>query len=70
MKNKISERLQGLLNEEKMPIIKLAAELGVAYSVVYNWVHGNTTPNADYIIAICDYFHVSSDYLLGISDNY
>lgn len=70
MKNKISERLKGLIDEEKITINKLATELNVAYSVVYNWIHGNSTPNADYIIAICDYFHISSDYLLGITDNY
>ena len=30
---------------------------------------GKTTPNADYIIKLSAYFGVSSDYLLGITDN-
>ncbi len=70
MKNKIAERLKSLLNEEKITVNKLATDLGVANSVVYYWVQGKTTPNADYIIAIADYFNVCADYLLGRKDIY
>ena len=68
MKNKISERLKNLLNEENIPVNKLAADLNVSNSVVYYWVQGKTTPGADYIMAIASYFNVSSDYLLGLTD--
>lgn len=68
MKNKISERLKNLLNEEQITVNKFAAELNVSNSVAYYWVQGKTTPNADYIIAIARYFNVSADYLLGLSD--
>lgn len=70
MKNKIAERLKDLLMEEKITVNKFATDLGISNSVVYYWVQGKTTPNADYIIAIADYFNISSDYLLGRIDSY
>lgn len=70
MKNKIAERLKELLDEEKITVNRLATDLKISNSVVYYWVQGKTTPNADYIIALVEYFNVSSDYLLGINDTY
>lgn len=70
MKNKIAERLTSLLNKEKITANKLAKDLGVSNSVVYYWVQGKTTPNADYIIEISDYFNICADYLLGRKDIY
>lgn len=70
MKNKIAERLQSLLKEENISVNKLATDLGISNSVVYYWVQGKTTPNADYIIALADYFNICADYLLGRNDFY
>ncbi len=70
MKNKIAERLQSLLKEENISVNKLATDLGISNSVVYYWVQGKTTPNADYIIALADYFNICADYLLGRKDFY
>lgn len=70
MKNKIAERLQSLLKEENISVNKLATDLGISNSVVYYWVQGKTTPNADYIIALADYFNICTDYLLGRKDFY
>lgn len=70
MRNKISERLNCLLQEENITVNKLSTDLGISNSVVYYWVQGKTTPNADYIIAIADYFNVCTDYLQGRKDQY
>lgn len=70
MKNKIAERLTELLQERNISANKLASDLQIANSVVYYWLKGKTTPNADYIIAIADYFNVCADYLLGRKDIY
>lgn len=70
MKNKIAERLQSLIQEENITANKLATILNVSNSVVYYWLKGKTTPNADYIIAICEYFNICADYLLGRKDFY
>lgn len=70
MKNKIAERLKELLNEEQITVNRLATDLKISNSVVYYWVQGKTTPNADYIIALVEYFNVSADYLLGLDEPY
>ncbi len=68
MKNKIAERLKYLIQEKQITANKLATILEVANSVVYYWIRGNTTPNADYIIKIALYFNVTTDYLLGLEN--
>lgn len=70
MKNKIAERLQSLLKEEGITAYKLSKDLGISKSVVKYWIDGKTTPNADYIIALADYFNICADYLLGRKDFY
>ncbi|MBQ3047193.1 MAG: helix-turn-helix transcriptional regulator [Clostridia bacterium] len=69
MKNKISDRLKELLKEKGITSSKLATDLGVSKSVVHYWVNGNTTPNVDYVIKLALYFSVSSDFLLGLSED-
>ena len=70
MKNKIAERLRSLLLEEGISAYKLAKDLNISGSVVKYWLDGKTTPNADYIIELADYFNVCADYLLGRKDFY
>lgn len=65
---KISERLNELIVEKGITAYKLSQDLGVSKSVVHYWLIGKTTPNAEYIIKLCNYFSCSADYLLGISD--
>ena len=69
MKNKISDRLKELLKEKGITSSKLATDLGISKSVVHYWVNGNTTPNVDYVIKLALYFSVSSDFLLGLSED-
>ncbi|MBR2449748.1 MAG: helix-turn-helix transcriptional regulator [Clostridia bacterium] len=69
MENKIAIRLKELLKESDTTPYKLSLDLNVSKSVVHYWITGKTTPNADYIIKLSAYFGVSSDYLLGITDN-
>lgn len=69
MKNNISDRLKELLKEKGITSSKLATDLGVSKSVVHYWVNGNTTPNVDYVIKLALYFSVSSDFLLGLSED-
>lgn len=69
MTNKIKERLNDLIQEYNITSYKLSTDLNVSRSVVHYWLTGKTTPNADYIIKLCEYFSISADFLLGISDN-
>lgn len=68
MKNKIAERLKELIDFNQITSYKLSVDLGISKSVVHYWLAGKTTPNADYIIALSQYFSVSSDYLLGLEN--
>lgn len=70
MKNKIAERLKSLMDEEQITSYKLSKILGISQSVIGYWLKGKTTPNADYIIELADYFNVCADYLLGRKDIY
>jgi len=47
---------------------ELADRVGVSRQAVSRWESGTAKPDADKIIAICDLFGVSADYLLGRED--
>ena len=68
MSNKIKDRLKELLQENNITPYKLSLDLLVSKSVVHYWLTGKTTPTADYIIKLCEYFNISADFLLGITD--
>ena len=48
---------------------ELADRVGVTRQAVSRWESGSAKPDADKIIAICDLFGVSADYLLRVSYN-
>ena len=58
------------MKEEGKTAYKVSKETGITKSMLYYWMQGVTTPNADYIIALADYFEVCADYLLGRQDWY
>ena len=66
--NKISERLKELRIDKNLTQADLAKELGITQTALGKWELGQRTPNADMIIAICRYFKVSADYLIGLED--
>ena len=45
---------------------ELARQIGVSQQTISLWESRSAVPDATAIIAICRYFNVSSDYLLGI----
>ena len=44
---------------------QLAIDLGVTQPTVCDWENGNKTPSFKSAVKIADYFHVTTDYLLG-----
>ena len=48
---------------------KLSQELNVAQSTIGNWESGTREPDFVTTKKIADYFHVTTDYLLGRSDS-
>ena len=66
--NKIQERLKELRKVMKVTQRNVADELGITQVMYCHWENGQTQPDIENIIALCKYFSVSADYLLGISD--
>jgi len=48
---------------------QLATDLNISERNYQRLESGSTTPTVDTIIKLCQYFNVSADYLLGLSDN-
>lgn len=69
MKNNISGILNTLLNEKKITQTELAIAIGVSNAAISYWLNGRKEATADNIIALADYFEVSTDYLLGRSND-
>lgn len=44
---------------------KACLEMGLSRSLAAKWKNTNATPSAEVMSKIADYFHVSTDYLLG-----
>ena len=58
-------RLKELREIRKMSQAELADILDVAQQTVASWERGKSSPNYELLQRIADYFHVSTDYILG-----
>ena len=70
MKNLFSLRLRELLNENGISKRECAANIGVSAMSVSDWTNGKVQPVAENIYALARYLGVSSDYLLGLEDEF
>lgn len=61
-------RIKELRTEKALSQAALGRAIGVSQKAVDYWERGVNEPKASYIVALCDYFHVSADYLLGRTD--
>ena len=69
--NKFGERLRELRIDKGFSQAELSKELEekVTQSAIALWELNKRVPNADAIILFAKYFNVTSDYLLGLSDD-
>lgn len=65
----VSARLGELLARTSTTKSVLAYDLRVPYKQVHNWERGNNLPSVPYVIRLAEYFGVTTDYLLGVSDD-
>ncbi len=63
------ERVTALIVAQKITRNKLLTDLQLDKSSFFNWEKRGTIPSGDVIAKIADYFHVSTDYLLGRTDS-
>ena len=62
------ERLKELREEKNLSYKKLAKETGFSDTALGRWERGTQIPNIQTLIVLCQYFKVSSDYMLGLED--
>lgn len=63
------ERLFQLRRKHKMSQAAVAKLLGVSSAQVSDMEHGNSGTTLEKLFLLCEYYHVSADYLLGITDD-
>ena len=61
------KKLRRLAQKQGISLQKVAEDLG--YSINYLYTLKEKTPKSDRLQEIADYFNVSTDYLLGRTDN-
>jgi len=67
--NVFGSRLRKLRNDTKLTAKKLGEKFGLAESTISGYENGNRTPDVQLICKFADFFGVTTDYLLGRTDN-
>lgn len=65
-----ARRLKELRKSEGMSQSLLASKIGVAQSNVSDWENDISRPEYENLIKLANIFDVTTDYLLGLSDEY
>ena len=68
MKN-FNESLKEVRIEKNISQSQLAKDTGLSQSAISFWESGERLPSIQAIIILAKYYNVSSDYLLGLTDN-
>ena len=68
--NLLNEKLKELRAEKKLTQKELANFLSVPIPTLSHWECGYAEPSCDDIINLCNFFNVSTDYLLGRTDDF
>ena len=64
----MGEKLRSLRTEKKLTQKQVADRIGLAISAVSSYESGSRYPSYDALIKLARIFHVSTDYLLGLTD--
>ena len=64
----MKERLKELRREMKVTQADVAKAIGITVSAYSNYEQGIREPSIELLKALCRYFNVSSDYLIGLED--
>ena len=68
-REKFGLRLLILRKQRKLSQGSIAELLGVSSAQVSDMENGKRGTTLDKLVALCEYYHVSADYLLGITDD-
>ena len=64
------EILNDLLLERGKTKVELSNEAGIPYTTICGWLKAGRLPDYNAIIKLANYFQVSTDYILGIENEY
>ncbi|MDY4676990.1 MAG: helix-turn-helix transcriptional regulator [Candidatus Borkfalkiaceae bacterium] len=62
------KRLRELRTERKLSQQELAKIIGTNNSSICDWERGRSEPGLEALVKLCQFFDVSSDYLIGMVD--
>ena len=62
------QRLRLCRKQKGMSLKQLADVFGMSHSTLSKYESGTRRPDPDMLIKLAEYFNVSTDYLLGLSD--
>ncbi|MCL2862347.1 MAG: helix-turn-helix domain-containing protein [Firmicutes bacterium] len=65
----ILERILKLIEENQITAYKLTSDCGLSNSAVSDWKSNKAKPGTDAVVKLAKYFNVSTDYLLGLTEN-
>ena len=68
MELKFAERLNEIMEERKFSALKLSKYIDVDARTISRWRKGEMNPTIDKLVMLCEFFGVTSDYLLGLED--
>lgn len=63
------ERIFHIMDEKGLSAYAVAKSTGIANSTISDWKKGKGKPSTDNIVALADLFNVSTDYLLGRTED-
>lgn len=67
--NKVfSDRLSDLMERANISALALSKIIGFSDTTILKWKKGKIIPTIDKLYALCQYFDVSADYLIGLED--
>lgn len=61
------DRVKKLADKKRISIVELEEKVGFSKNSIYSWKKNK--PSAEKLESVADYFNVSTDYLLGRTDN-
>ncbi|MDE7301164.1 MAG: helix-turn-helix transcriptional regulator, partial [Clostridia bacterium] len=66
-----AERLSELMFEAELNANELAEKIGYSHNTFYRYLRGVHMPTLEITVALADFFHCSTDFLLGLEhENY
>ena len=65
----INEKIFKLIRDKGITQYRLSKDIGVSDGHISDWKIGRSSPTSERLVKLAKYFDVSTDYLLGLTDN-